>query len=78
MTDKAKELGDSPASGFGYQNGSHSYYQTRGLTKREYFAAAAMQGLIAQTSIRVDVNVIVDEAISCADALLEKLSLNKL
>lgn len=41
-----------------------------GLTKREYFAGLAMQGLLANTSCHAH---IVRDAIDCADALLEEI-----
>ena len=46
-----------------------------GLTKREYFAIMAMQGLLAQTPNRVEISVIVKESIDCADELLKQLDL---
>jgi ATP-dependent protease HslVU (ClpYQ) peptidase subunit len=42
-----------------------------GLTKREMFAMAAMQGLIAQSQCSVD--TIAKNAIAMADELLERL-----
>lgn len=52
--------------------------ENSGLTKREYFAALAMQGLIAgrwacPDNVPNDVNTIVKEAIIHADELLKQL-----
>lgn len=44
-----------------------------GLTKREYFAGLAMQGLIACPDSSGNFATIADDAISFADALLERL-----
>lgn len=60
-----------------------TYDATLGLTKREYFAAMAMQGMIAGTSSSVEVMRALgsqDELIICksateyADALIEALN----
>lgn len=47
-----------------------------GLTKREYFAALAMQGLLANhgTERRVYHESVASEAVKSADALLNELS----
>lgn len=43
-----------------------------GLTKREYFAGLAMQGLLAKSdSVNVDEEKIALNAVKCADAILE-------
>ncbi|MDW0189342.1 MAG: hypothetical protein QOA70_06790 [Nitrososphaeraceae archaeon] len=50
-------------------------YNQNGLTKREYFAAMAMQGLLSQTA-RYDSNMILSltgDAIEFADELLKQL-----
>lgn len=44
-----------------------------GLTKREYFAAMAMQGLLAGGGA-APVDEFIDDAIKCADRLITKLS----
>jgi hypothetical protein len=47
-----------------------------GLTKREYFAGLAIQGLLANQEIRYDhAAQLVKDAINTADALLEALEL---
>lgn len=55
-----------------------SDYDNQGLTKREYFAGVAMQGMIAgrwacPDNVPNDVDTIVKEAILHADELLKKL-----
>ena len=45
-----------------------------GLTKREYFAAMAMQSLLAQVSINTSRDFVAAEAVIAADALLEELA----
>lgn len=46
-----------------------------GLTKREYFAAMAMQGLLAEgiAGSHKHLNQLVSNAVKCADELLKKL-----
>ena len=49
-----------------------------GLTKREYFAGLAMQGILANPSTNSARNVIIaDVAITCADELLKQLEHEK-
>lgn len=49
-------------------------YQTYlGLTKREYFAAMAMQGLLAQNSYYNSFDLLASNAVKQADALLKEL-----
>ena len=68
MTEKAKQLGAQPIDFIEDWHGS-------GLTKREYFAGLAMQGLIAaQTYSVTDINLAARHSANCADALLEELS----
>ena len=62
MTDKAVNLGNEPIN----KNVMYA-----GLTKREYFAALAMQSIVCNY---VDNSKMAKEAIACADALLEELS----
>lgn len=45
----------------------------KGLTKREYFAGLAMQGLLAFYGDGQDLAVTAKEAKECADALLNQL-----
>lgn len=44
-----------------------------GLTKREYFAAVALQGLLAK-GITFNATDTVETAVKCADSLIEKLN----
>ena len=44
-----------------------------GLTKREYFAAMALQGLLAQPSY-LDFHLKAEKAVRLADALIEELN----
>jgi hypothetical protein len=81
MTDKAKRLGNQPANSEMYfsENGEASDYCTfkvhtnSGLTKREYFASMAMQGIIAEHNYFTHDHVAVN-AVAYADALLDELS----
>jgi hypothetical protein len=45
-----------------------------GLTKREYFAAMAMQGLLAKPNLMNPLEEIVQTAVSSADALIKSLN----
>lgn len=45
-----------------------------GLTKREYFAAMAMQGLLSNSSEFYDSIFIADKAVVCADKLIKELN----
>ena len=68
--------GDTPAMPTPYadlaQNGSRELYCTEsGLTKREMFAMAAMQGLLADSNVQTISAV--NMAVECADLLLRKL-----
>ena len=49
---------------------------TNGLTKREYFAAAALQGLLADpdTTEQLSTADVVEVAVHAADALIEALN----
>lgn len=48
-----------------------------GLTKREYFAAMAMQGMLANPSIEGSKENFALDAVECADALLSALEEKK-
>ncbi len=53
-------------------NGSFTQY---GLTKREYFAGLAMQGMFSQHGFLLkNTKELTEIAVKCADALLETLS----
>jgi len=45
-----------------------------GLTKREYFAAMAMQGHVASPNIDTTILIIVNNAVALADALIAELN----
>ena len=50
-------------------------YISTGLTKREYFAAMAMQGIIAnKDGLDIKIERIVESAVDTADALIEELN----
>lgn len=49
-----------------------------GLTKREYFAAMALQGIISnKDGLDIKIERIVESAVDTADALIEELSKTK-
>ncbi len=52
-------------------DGTFSVVST-GLTKREYFAAAALQAILADNS--VSKNFAAFQAVACADCLIEELN----
>ena len=67
-----KTHGDSPINTIEYNNN----YISTGLTKREYFAAMAMQGFLScntHDSIEDDVKY----AVKSADALIDELNKTK-
>ena len=45
-----------------------------GLTKREYFAAMAMQGILVRGRESIDSDILVEEAVDFADLLIEALN----
>jgi hypothetical protein len=53
-------------------NGHKTY--SLGLTKREYFAALAMQGLLANDYHEVDLEDLVSRAIEYSDELIKQLA----
>lgn len=80
---KSKILGEQPFDSMLDPNGSYTQY---GLTKREYFAGLAMQGLLTRVPKRdndeVDLGIlelkrIVEESVLASDALLEELVKSK-
>jgi len=50
------------------------YYDHKGLTKREYFAAMAMQGLVQNDVLSSDYQSAAREAVCWADLLIDELS----
>lgn len=61
--------GDDPIN---QQNG-HQFSQ-QGLTKREYFAGLALQGLLASGDDRPSAQDIVEASVIAADKLIEELN----
>ena len=62
--------GDLPITG-------QKSYSIKGLTKREHFAAMAMQGLLANSNV-IDLmdtmdSTVSEQAVDCADKLLKEL-----
>ena len=55
------------------QDGLPSWEMAHGLTKREMFAMAAMQGLLSNSAGKYTYNEVAGHAVNCADTLLEKL-----
>lgn len=53
---------------------SKHYSDFRGLTKREYFAAMAMQGLLAEGHDSKFIAVIAKKSCAMADFLIEELN----
>ena len=57
---------------------SANVISTTGLTKREYFAAKAIQGIIAnKDGLDIKIERIVESAVDTADALIEELNKTK-
>ena len=48
--------------------------ENAGLTKREYFAAMAMQGLLAGAGKDLPYADFAEQAVNCADAIIEQLN----
>jgi hypothetical protein len=63
---------NEPSTGFGYTTPYSSYY-SNGLTKREYFAALAMHGILAG-KIQTYSVFVADYAVEYADALIKSLN----
>ena len=60
-------------SEFAFPKGQSDYTENRGMTLRDYFAAKAMQGMIASYGyLRSEVDVIAESAYDCADAMLKE------
>jgi hypothetical protein len=66
---------NDPAFPIGFDDGITQYF---GLTKREYFAAMALQGLLATTITEGKTyEHIANTSVWCADALLAELAKEK-
>lgn len=55
------------------RNGDGVDVAYEGLTKREYFAAMAMQGLLANTGVK-ELAYLAHKAVQCADLLIADLN----
>jgi len=66
---------DMPAMPIGEQmDGIHMNPNCNGLTKREYLAAMAMQGIASARALPLDTDYVAVAAVSMADALLKELN----
>ena len=63
------------SSGYGFAN-QYTVRSEKGLTKREHFAAIAMQGILS-SKIQIDSVFVGNYAVEYADALIEALNKNK-
>jgi hypothetical protein len=77
MTDKAKQLGSEPAQPVlelgRYTDDCPFYsYTSAGLTKREYFAAMALSGILSDPAAPLQRSAIY--AVEAAECLLEALA----
>lgn len=62
---------ESPVTGFNFRNEGHY----KGLTKREYFAAMALQGLLSNpANADYDENDIIQQALYLTDKLIDGLN----
>ncbi len=73
---KHTTLPDDPATGYGLSPTETNYgpWSTDGLTKREHFAALALQGLLANPDTPVIPVDVANNAIRYADALIAALN----
>jgi len=83
MTEKAKQLGNQPINHC-LDNNSYAgeiKVFSDGLTKREYFAGLAMQGICVNAGRNTQsfdrLEKLAELSAKCADALLEELSKTK-
>jgi len=62
-----------------YNKNGNTYWGSAGLSKREYFAAMAMQGICANSSLaeRSSYNSFAEWSVQQADALIEALNKEK-
>ncbi len=69
-------ISSDPAIGFSSAFWDNSTFVSPGLTKREYFAAMAMQGICANSSLaeRSSYNSFAEWSVQQADALIEALN----
>jgi len=65
----------NPATEIEYSNGEATPKNTLGLTKREYFASLAMQGVLANGQSRnTTPSEVAEYAVYMADVLIEQLN----
>lgn len=78
MTNKMKTIAEEPINPtprkYTGADGAIREDITVGLTKREYFAAMAMQGILAGRNTYLLPEYVAAESIEQADALIEKLN----
>lgn len=70
--------GDLPAMAFSYKSSPTDHEIFHGLTKREQFAAMAMQGLLTSAQNTIDRGFIIKNSVDYADKLLAELAKEKL
>lgn len=64
---------NDPARPFVMRNGDGEDYAYEGLTKREYFAAMAMQGILANVGIH-ELEYLMHKSVQCADTIIAELN----
>lgn len=67
-------MSDKPEnpSAFPYQiEGANKQHTVKGMTIRDYFAAAAMQGILAGASVDIDADDLAEQSYCGADAMLK-------
>jgi len=72
MTEKAEQLGKEYA--FGFHECVDGFSCNHGINKREYFAGLAMQGILSNSSVKIEVEPIIHTSLLFANSLLEELS----
>ncbi len=77
MTINNGDLPAMPITGEPYPTGAIPKNSCEGLTKREMFAMAAMQGVLANTTMTPDLKRMAERAVFMADALLAELERTK-
>ena len=74
MENEVKTKPNEPIHTIEYNNN----YISNGLTKREYFAAMAMQGIITnKDGLDIKIERIAESAVDMADTLIEELNKTK-
>lgn len=65
---------DEPAFPRTVQQWNDTFKNVDGLTKREYFSAIAMQGLLSHSGDTRNRFFVVEDAVNYSDALIEELN----